>query len=334
MVLTCFKLKKTHIIALKYPILTATAAATSSRNVHCRRTKQAFLMTMSSSSSSAQNKNKRSSSQQVGGSRNDDPQNYSNHGDNPQRNQEKKRLVRKTIRSKLSQMSHEEITRQSNLVWDKVFQLPQYQSSQSVGLFLSMPSGEIHTHSACERVLSDGKTLYLPRVGLDFEKCDMELVRVVLSSSSSSSQLKEERSSGNRDPLTFYEHWPRNKWGIPEPPSAEGDDDNHIAKPGDIDLMIVPGLGFDKSGGRLGQGKGYYDRFLWKMKRKDGKEKKKKEQDKPVLVAVGLEPSFVSEGTIPMSQHDFRMDMVVLPDAVLDCQCGKEQERGDEGTDI
>jgi 5-formyltetrahydrofolate cyclo-ligase len=328
MVLTCFKLKKTQIIALTSPILTTTATATtatSSRNVHCRRTKQQalFLMMMSSSSSSAQNENTRGSPQQVlGGSRSDDPQqnHSSNHGDNAQLNQEKKRLLRKTIRSKLSQMSHEEITRQSNLVWDKVFQLPQYQSSQSVGLFLSMPSGEIHTHSACERVLSDGKTLYLPRVGLDFEKCDMELVRVA-SSSSSSSQLQEERSSDNRSPLTFYEHWPRNKWGIPEPPSVEGDGDNHIAKPGDIDLMIVPGLGFDRSGGRLGQGKGYYDRFLWKMKSKDGK---KKEQDRPVLVAVGLEPSFVSEGTIPMSHHDFRMDMVVLPDAVLDCQCGKE----------
>jgi 5-formyltetrahydrofolate cyclo-ligase len=234
-------------------------------------------------------------------------------------------------------MTREEISRQSHAVWEKVFQLPQYQSSQSVGLFLSMPTGEIHTYSACERVLSDGKTLYLPGVGLDFEKCDMELVRVSSSSLSSLSlpgQL-ERRSvvddghvnvgcSSNSNiistaSVSFYESWPRNKWGIPEPLSSKGDDD--IAKSGDIDLMIVPGLGFDRFGGRLGQGKGYYDRFLSKMMLTSNNTNDI-QIHKPFLVAVGLEPCLVSdEEGIPMSPHDFRMDMVILPNVVLDCDC-------------
>jgi 5-formyltetrahydrofolate cyclo-ligase len=139
----------------------------------------------------------------------------------------------------------------------------------------------------------DGKTLFVPRVGLDFEQCDMDLIRV---------PSRDVKSSGINDKM-FYSEWPKNKWGIPEAPFSP---EYEIAKPGDIDLLIVPGLGFDANGGRLGQGKGYYDRFIHKM-RDDGK-------GKPLLVAVGLEPSFVDdEEGIPMMDHDFRMDLVVLP---------------------
>jgi 5-formyltetrahydrofolate cyclo-ligase len=47
-----------------------------------------------------------------------------------------------------------------------------------------------------------------------------------------------------------------NKYGIPEP--EEGDEISAI----DIDLVLVPLLAFDKSGYRVGYGKGFYDRYL------------------------------------------------------------------------
>ncbi len=205
-----------------------------------------------------------------------------------------KQNLRKKIRASLKNLTPQELSQQSEQVWVRLFELPQYKSSKSVGLFLSMPKGEIHTDEACAKVLSDGKTLYVPRVGLDFEQCDMDLIKV---------PSKDFQDAGNDK---FYKDWPRNKWGIPEAPTSEM---YTAATPGDIDLLIVPGLGFDANGGRIGQGKGYYDRFIHRMR--NGCEE---DDMKPHLVAVGLKPSFVEEG-IPMMDHDFRMDMVVLPNA-------------------
>ncbi|HEX2607927.1 MAG TPA: 5-formyltetrahydrofolate cyclo-ligase [Flavisolibacter sp.] len=47
-----------------------------------------------------------------------------------------------------------------------------------------------------------------------------------------------------------------NEWGIPEPIGAE------IAAPDQLQLVLVPMLGFDTTGHRIGYGKGYYDRYL------------------------------------------------------------------------
>jgi 5-formyltetrahydrofolate cyclo-ligase len=206
-----------------------------------------------------------------------------------------KQTLRKEIRGKVAQLTQEEICSQSSIVWNRLYQIPEFKEAKSVGLFLSMPKGEIMTEAPCRQVLKDGKLLYVPRVGLDFEKCDMDLVRV---SQSDVNGMMEDTGG------MFYDSWERNKWNIPEPPQ----DSNHpIATPGDIDLLIVPGLGFDRLGARLGQGKGYYDRFITKM-RSNGFE------DKPTLVAVGLEPTFVDgEKSIPTLDHDFHMDKIILP---------------------
>lgn len=47
-----------------------------------------------------------------------------------------------------------------------------------------------------------------------------------------------------------------NKWGIPEPVSGD------LIAPSEIDLCLVPLLGIDARGHRLGYGGGFYDRFL------------------------------------------------------------------------
>lgn len=84
-----------------------------------------------------------------------------------------------------------------------------------------------------------------------------------------------------------------NDWGIPEPAA----DDPTIATE-DLDMILVPMLGFDPSGNRLGYGGGYYDRFL--------------PQVRPDCVTVGLCFEFGRlPSPLPANVHDMRLDYVV-----------------------
>mmetsp|Transcript_22957 Transcript_22957/g.49674 ORF Transcript_22957/g.49674 Transcript_22957/m.49674 type:complete len:369 (+) Transcript_22957:177-1283(+) len=232
-----------------------------------------------------------------------------------------KQSLRKEIRSRIKSTypptETDKLSTLSNEVFSRIFTLPEYQSAKSIGFFLSMPAGEIQTRDAIKQIVKDGKVLYVPRVGLDFEKCDMDLMRC-------------DTTTGGADGELFYDSWPRNKWGIPEPPVTK----TNVAKPGDIDLLIVPGLAFDTHGHRLGQGKGYYDRFIAKMRDgdDDGKVNDGSSENKPMLVGVCLEEQFLNEvphgvdlgdrddgsgGIIPVSDHDYIMDMVLTPSLSL-----------------
>jgi 5-formyltetrahydrofolate cyclo-ligase len=67
-------------------------------------------------------------------------------------------------------------------------------------------------------------------------------------------------------------------------------------------MVVVPGVAFDRSGGRLGHGKGYYDKLLVRI-RPDAH-----------IVAVAYECQLFPE--VPMLPHDVRMHKVVTESAV------------------
>ena len=236
----------------------------------------------------------------------------------------RKKVLRKKIRERVRNTianDTEEINRQSDQVWDKLFELDIYKNAKSVGLFLNMPKGEINTSRALVHSLQMGKTIYVPQVGQNFEQCDMELLKVIIinidqeeedeKDNDGDGNITESKSNSTTPNILFYDNWPRNKWLIPEPPESMP---KYYAKPGDIDLLIVPGLGFDRNGNRLGHGKGYYDRWIERMT---------KDRTLP-LVAVGLTPQLVVEGDedgsgggIPVAEYDRRMDIVLLPNETI-----------------
>ena len=71
-----------------------------------------------------------------------------------------------------------------------------------------------------------------------------------------------------------------------------------------LDLIMVPGVGFDREGGRTGHGKGYYDKLMQHAR-----------PDAP-LVAICFECQLFD--AIPMDSHDIYMDHVVTEDAVYE----------------
>ncbi len=71
-----------------------------------------------------------------------------------------------------------------------------------------------------------------------------------------------------------------------------------------LDLILVPGLGFDASGARLGRGKGYYDRLL--------------AVGTGCKCGVAFEAQMIPE--LPMEPHDVRLDLVITPSGCLRSQ--------------
>ena len=75
-------------------------------------------------------------------------------------------------------------------------------------------------------------------------------------------------------------------------------------------MIIIPGLGFDMYGNRLGQGKGYYDRFLERMMNHT--------ENKPYLIGVGLQCQLLSsDKCIPTNEYDFPLDLIIVPNQIV-----------------
>ena len=86
-------------------------------------------------------------------------------------------------------------------------------------------------------------------------------------------------------------------FGVPEPIGSE-----IPAYGGDVDLIILPMLGFDRRGGRIGYGAGYYDRFLGKH---------------PRIRKIGIAFSCQEIGRLPVDATDVRMDQIVTENGVV-----------------
>jgi 5-formyltetrahydrofolate cyclo-ligase len=110
--------------------------------------------------------------------------------------------------------------------------------------------------------------------------------------------------------LKFAAWWPgmgiaTNRLGIPEP----ADTDASLA-PDALDVVLVPLLGFDRRGHRLGFGGGYYDRsfsFLRDLER----------PSKPLLIGIGYASQEIG-GLVP-EDWDVRLDYVATERELIDC---------------
>ncbi len=86
-------------------------------------------------------------------------------------------------------------------------------------------------------------------------------------------------------------------YGIPEPKVMSG------LSADELDLVIVPGVAFDKRGNRIGYGKGYYDKLLNNLD----------------IPKVALAYSFQVIGVVPAQEHDMKVDRIITELGVIDC---------------
>lgn len=86
-------------------------------------------------------------------------------------------------------------------------------------------------------------------------------------------------------------------FGVPEPIGSE-----IPAGAEHIGTIILPMLGFDRAGGRIGYGAGYYDRFL-----------EKNTGMRKIGIAFGCQ----EVGRLPVDEKDIRMDFIITEDGIV-----------------
>ena len=98
-----------------------------------------------------------------------------------------------------------------------------------------------------------------------------------------------------------------NRFGIPEPDVPSGT----LQKAGDMDVILLPLLAFDRKGHRLGTGGGWYDSSLAFL----GNEPR---PERPLLVGIGYE--FQEVESVPIQPWDVDLDYVATDTALIICR--------------
>jgi 5-formyltetrahydrofolate cyclo-ligase len=142
-----------------------------------------------------------------------------------------KAAVRKQLREVLASLTEADRHQKSSAACSLVAGSPEFAASRVVMLFLSTPL-ELDTTTLALKCWQAGKTVVVPKVSWDQRRMLPVEISSLHTGMTTTGPGVREPISGKPIPIDF------------------------------IDLVIVPGLGFTKTGYRIGRGMGFYDRFL------------------------------------------------------------------------
>jgi len=185
---------------------------------------------------------------------------------------EKQRL-RAALLPKLRSIPAERARRAGSSVADRLRESAIWQACSEVVLFASLP-GEVDSAPIFDAARREGRQTLLPRM------IPGEALEFV--------------------PFGDFEELAPGRYGVKEPavaiPARALRDDT---------LLLVPGVAFDRSGGRLGRGAGYYDRALSGLVRSGAS---------PFVIGVGFRIQIIDQ--VPMGPRDAFLDGVVTDEGL------------------
>jgi 5-formyltetrahydrofolate cyclo-ligase len=188
--------------------------------------------------------------------------------------EKRKSDLRSAMRQAMGKKSAEMRETDSTRLCAKLKEQPFFQNAGSILFFASLPEEEPDLWPLLNETLAANKMVALPCFDADNQKYHPRRVQ----------DIHVEILSG--------------QFGIREPaPTC-------IVLPlDDLDLVLVPGVAFDRHGHRLGRGKGFYDRMLQNFKGKK--------------IGIAFDEQIVEE--IPVENNDVKMDYVLTPTRCLAC---------------
>ncbi len=172
-----------------------------------------------------------------------------------------KQILRKEMRARNRAMAPEDRQRASEELRCKIEAMEEFQKARTVALFSALPDEPDTSEALCR--WSKERVVLVPRV----EGEVMHFHRY--------------------DPATMRD----GSFGILEPQQEE------IADPKTVDLIVVPGVAFTLQGDRMGRGKGFYDKYLVQLR--------------PDAVKVGVCYAHQLVEELPVEPHDVKLDRVL-----------------------
>lgn len=185
-----------------------------------------------------------------------------------------KETLKKIILEKKKALTKEEINEKSTKIKQSLYSLTEFKKAKNIMFYVSFDN-EVDTQEIIKELLA---------------KKEKEVVVPYVIKGSKNLQLSELKNFNELEPKTF---------GILEPKEAniKNFDINKL------DLVIVPGIVFDKNGHRIGYGFGYYDRFLKKLNKN--------------AIKIGLTFEFQLVDKIPEEMHDVPMNIIISENRIL-----------------
>ena len=183
-----------------------------------------------------------------------------------------KKQMRSAVLARRDGMSPSERAVASRAIVDKLCTLTNYQSASVVLIYMAFGS-EIETKPLFERIVANGKMAVLPRVDKTSQTLMLHSVKSVA----------ELQSSG---------------WGIFEPATSAP-----MVALKEVGFVLLPGVAFDRTGNRLGYGRGYYDKLLLRAD--------------PTLarVAAGFSCQIVDK--VPAGPWDQKIDTLITENEII-----------------
>ena len=183
-----------------------------------------------------------------------------------------KKQMRSVVLARRDAMTPSAKAAASREIVDRLCALTSYQSASVVLTYMGFGS-EIETQPLLERALADGKMVVLPRV-------DKTSQALVLHSVDGMAALHS------------------SKWGILEPAYSAP-----IVAIEEVSFVLLPGVAFDRTGNRLGYGRGYYDKLLMRAD--------------PTLVRVAAGFSCQIVDKVPVGPFDQKIDTLITENEMI-----------------
>lgn len=182
--------------------------------------------------------------------------------------------IREDISQMMAALSESKIAEKTRAIEARLFEFANFLEAKIALLYVN-GDYEVQTENIIKQSYAYKKIVVLP--AFDPEKFEMNLMKV--------DQFAKELVPGPRNVLE------PNKNRCKTVPMER------------IDIAIIPGLAFDEKGGRIGSGKGYYDRLIPKLAITTRK------------VALTFEEQIVPQ--IPMESHDKHVDIIITDKRII-----------------